>query len=234
MPSREVRKKIGILGGSFDPVHMGHLNIAQSAYLEYGLDEVWFIPAGHSPNKDEREMTPVGIRAEMVSLAIEAYPHFRLSRIEMDTKEKSYTYLTLTKLKAQHPDSEFYFIMGADSLDYFEDWKHPEIICEKAVVLAAGRDDMDIVRMEEKIAYIRTLFPARIYPLTCGHLDVSSTELRWQIKHGTEEPGMLPKPVLAYIKEHQLYGYQGCDGKNHADAAYVCGSEKKNGTERNP
>lgn len=231
MKNENFRKKIGILGGSFDPIHMGHLNIAQSAYLEYGLDEVWFIPAGHSPNKDEREMTPAGIRAEMVSLAIEPYPHFRLSRIEVEAKETSYTYLTLAKLKAQYPDIEFYFIMGADSLDYFAEWRHPEIICEKAVVLAAVRDDMDAGRMEEKIAYIKALFAARIYPLKCGRMDVSSTELRWQVKHSTEEPAMLPKSVLAYIKEHQLYGYQGCGGNNQGCAVNACGSEKKNGTE---
>lgn len=202
-------RKIGILGGSFDPIHMGHLNIAQSAYIEYGLDEVWFIPAGHSPNKDEREMTPAEIRAKMVSLAIEKYPHFKLSRIELDAEETSYTYLTLIKLKEQYPDTSFYFIMGADSLDYFESWKHPEIICEKAVVLTAVRDDMDIAEIEAKISYIKTLFTAEIYPIVSGRTDISSTEIRQCVKADIDELSLLPEQVWEYIREQHLYGYRG-------------------------
>ena len=130
-------KRVGILGGSFDPIHKGHLNIAQSAYEEFALDEVWFIPAGHSPNKDEKKMTAADIRAEMTALAIYDIPYFKLSRMEIDAEGTSYTYLTLTKLKEACPDIDFFFIMGADSLDYLEKWYHPEIICEKAVILAA-------------------------------------------------------------------------------------------------
>lgn len=200
-------KKIGILGGSFDPIHMGHLKIAQNAYQEYQLDEVWFIPAGHSPNKDEREMTPAEVRAEMVSLALEAYPHFKLSRIELDAQETSYTYLTLTKLKEQYPDKEFYFIMGADSLDYFEQWRYPDIICQKAVVLAAVRDDMDLFRVEEKIAYIKTLFPAQIFPIRGGRTDISSTEIRRQVQAGADRPSLLPESVWKYIQRLGLYGH---------------------------
>lgn len=92
-------KRVGILGGSFDPIHKGHLNIAQSAYEEFALDEVWFIPAGHSPNKDEKKMTAADIRAEMTALAIYDIPYFKLSRMEIDAEGTSYTYLTLTKLK---------------------------------------------------------------------------------------------------------------------------------------
>lgn len=202
-------RKIGILGGSFDPIHTGHLNIAQSAYIEYELDEVWFIPAGHSPNKDEREMTPAEVRARMVSIAIEEYPHFKLSRIELDAEETSYTYLTLSKLKAQYPDTDFYFIMGADSLDYFETWKHPEIICEKAVVLTAVRDDMDIAEIEAKISYLKTLFPAELYPIKGGRTEISSTEIRQWVQADMDALSLLPKPVWEYIREQHLYGYRG-------------------------
>lgn len=209
MENETYAKKIGILGGSFDPIHMGHLNIAQSAYLEYGLDEVWFIPAGHSPNKNEREMTSAEVRAKMVSLAIEEYPHFKMSRIELDAEETSYTYRTLTKLKEQYPDTRFYFIMGADSLDYFESWKHSEIICEKAVVLAAVRDDMDLTRVEGKIEYLETLFNAEIYPIKGGRTDISSTEIRRCVQDDIHEISLLPEAVWKYIREQGLYGYQG-------------------------
>lgn len=161
-------KRVGILGGSFDPIHKGHLNIAQSAYEEFALDEVWFIPAGHSPNKDEKKMTAADIRAEMTALAIYDIPYFKLSRMEIDAEGTSYTYLTLTKLKEACPDTDFFFIMGADSLDYLEKWYHPEIICEKAVILAAVRDDMDLSEVEKKISALKQLFPAEIYPIEGG------------------------------------------------------------------
>lgn len=197
-------QKIGILGGSFDPIHQGHLNIAESAYQEFALDEVWFVPTGHSPNKNEQGMTQATARVNMTLLAIAPYPYFKLSRIEVDEKGTSYTYLTLMKLKQQYPDAEFYFIMGADSLDYFEQWRHPEIICENAIVLTAVRDDMDITEIESKIATLQTLFPARIYPVSGGRTDISSTRIREMLREG-EKPALLPDDVWNYIKSHHLY-----------------------------
>lgn len=202
-----MNRKIGILGGSFDPIHKGHLNIAESAYREFALDEVWFIPAGHSPNKDERGMTPAAARVDMTELAIAPYAYFKLSRIEVDAEGTSYTYRTLTRLKEQYPDTEFYFIMGADSLDYFEHWRHPELICEKAVVLVAVRDTMDIAMIETKIAAVQKLFPAVIYPIRSGRTEVSSTQLREMLKAGKKSP-MLPDAVFSYIMEQHLYGCQ--------------------------
>ena len=201
-----MEEKIGIFGGSFDPIHLGHLNIAKSAYEEFDLDEVWFVPAGHSPNKNEKQMTPAESRAEMVSLAIEGTPYFKLCDIEMASEKTSYTYITLTKLKEQYPDKKFYFIMGADSLDYFDRWYHPEIICQKAVILAAVRDDMDIAAIREKIAQIQSLFPAEIYPVFGGKTDISSTILRQKLSEGEENSlAMLPEKVRTFIKEQKLY-----------------------------
>ena len=99
-------RKIGILGGSFDPIHQGHLNIARSAYREFALDEVWFIPAGHSPNKEEAEMTPAQVRAEMTQAAIKNDASFKLSRIEIESSGTSYTYKTLQHLKEQFPEDQ--------------------------------------------------------------------------------------------------------------------------------
>ena len=89
-------RKIGILGGSFDPVHNGHLAIARAAYTDFDLDEVWFIPAGHSPNKNESGMTRPEYRAEMVALAVKPYPYFKMSTVEIEAEETSYTYLMET------------------------------------------------------------------------------------------------------------------------------------------
>lgn len=199
-------KKIGILGGSFDPIHQGHLNIAEQARIEFDLDEVWFIPAGHSPNKNEADMTSAENRAEMVERAIAAYPHFKLSRIEVDALEISYTYLTMSKLIKQYPDVQFYFIMGADSLDYFEKWRHPEIICQNAILLTAVRDDIDSAQIEQKITSLKSMFMAEIYPICGGKTDISSTQLREQMKQQQTRPELLPESVWDYICANHLYG----------------------------
>lgn len=198
-------KKIGILGGSFDPIHNGHLAIAESAYRDFDLDEVWLIPAGHSPNKDENKMTSAAMRAEMTGLAIQNIPYFKLSIYEINKAGTSYTYLTLTDFKAQYPDTDFYFIMGADSLDYFESWRHPEIICQKAVILVAVRDDMDLDAVQKKIEVIKALYQAEIYPLTCPKIDISSSQIRVSIDENQEICNMVPKAVADYIKKYELY-----------------------------
>ena len=198
-------KKIGIFGGTFDPIHQGHLNIARSAQDEFALDEVWFVPSGHSPHKDNRNMVPAELRAEMTAQAIAHYPDFSLSRIEIDEPGVSYTYQTLTRLREQHPDTVFYFIMGADSLDYLEQWRHPEIICRIAVILVAVRDQMDLDKITEKASYIQSFFPAQIEPIRGGRTQVSSTEIRRQIAEGSR-PDMLPDAVWNYIRENGLYG----------------------------
>lgn len=198
-------KKIGILGGSFDPIHNGHLAIAQSAYKDFCLDEVWLIPAGHSPNKDENKMTDAQTRAKMVALAAKEFPYFKLSTYEIDKEGTSYTYLTLSDFKEQYPETDFYFIMGADSLDYFDAWRHPEIICQKATILVAVRDDMDLDDIQKKITHIKELFHAEIYPLSCKKIDISSSEIRTNLLHHKTICDMVPKAVADYILENDLY-----------------------------
>ena len=198
-------KKIGILGGSFDPIHNGHLAIAESAYRDFELDEVWLIPAGHSPNKDESKMTSAQMRAEMVSLAIEDTPYFKLSMYEIEKECTSFTYLTLSELKDMYPDTNFYFIMGADSLDYFEKWRHPEIICEKAIILVSVRDDMNLEDIQTKIMELKAMFHAQIYPLSCSRIDISSSDIRTALINNTGLPNGLPLKVAEYIQKNCLY-----------------------------
>ena len=150
-------------------------------------------------------MTPSEYRAEMVALAVKPYPYFKMSTVEIEAEETSYTYLTLTKLKNRYPDTIFYFIMGADSLDYFEEWKHPEIICEKAVVLVAVRDHWNMEDVKKKIHAIEQLFHAKIYPLSCDRFDAASRSIRKMIKKGEDTGQLLPDAVSQFIKEHHLY-----------------------------
>lgn len=197
--------KIGLLGGSFDPIHYGHLYMAKQAKEEYALDQIWFIPAGHSPNKNETEMTSADIRLRMCELAVEEEKNFFPCAIEVKAEETSYTYLTVTKLVEQYPQHEFFFIMGADSLAYFEQWKHPEIICEKVTLLVVNRDDFSDETLRQKGRELNSLFPARIHIVHCKKYDISSHEIRERIRCGASVEGDVPKKVLEYIRSKKMY-----------------------------
>ena len=123
------RKRIGIMGGTFDPVHMVHLTLAENAYHSFGLDEVLMLPNGDPPHKTDKIITPAVHRLAMLQLAVEGIPYFRISDMEIRRKGYSYSSVTLEELKKAHPDTDYYFIMGADSLFQFEHWKGPEEIC---------------------------------------------------------------------------------------------------------
>ena len=121
------RKKIGIMGGPFDPIHVGHLILGEKAYEQLGLDRVWFMPSGNPPHKRNRKgQASNEQRVSMVKKAIAGNPHFELSLIEMNEDGYTYTYRTLERLKEENPDTDYYFIIGADSLYDFATWKKPE------------------------------------------------------------------------------------------------------------
>jgi nicotinate-nucleotide adenylyltransferase len=198
-------RRIGLLGGSFDPIHNGHINIAEAAYREFELDEVWFIPAGHSPNKDENSMTDAAHRYRMVELAVSSVPYFKISDIEFGQTDTTYTYLTLTRLHDKYPDCTFYFIMGADSLDYFEQWKYPQRICDLANILIAVRDELGAAAVNNKIEQLKCDLNGNFYQITGGKTDISSTEIRQKIRSGTDISTIVPPEVCDYIKQEDLY-----------------------------
>lgn len=193
--------KIGILGGSFDPIHNGHLNMAIKSYEQFDLDEVWLIPNGNAPHKDSDKMADAYHRLAMCQLVADEYPFLKACDIEITSKEYSYTYITVTKLKEMYPEHEFYFIMGADSLDYFEKWRKPEIIASVCKILVINRDEFSEEDMAEKIRRINDIFPADIDIVHCPKVDVSSTELRQNL----DMSDVLPA-VYDYICEYDLYG----------------------------
>ena len=164
--------KTGIFGGAFDPIHKGHIYMAQKAMEEYSLDRILLVPSGHSPNKTENTMTAFSHRYNMCKLASEAVPGIEVSDIEIKDESTSYTYVTLQKLKALYPEDELYFIMGGDSLDYFETWMRPDVIAQTAIILVMVRENFPKQQMEEKIAHIKNLFPADIRLLKCDRMDV--------------------------------------------------------------
>lgn len=193
--------KIGILGGSFDPIHNGHLHMALQSYEQYQLDEVWLIPNGNAPHKDSDKMADASHRLAMCQLVAEEYPFLKACDIEIMSEEYSYTYITVTKLQEMYPEHEFYFIMGADSLDYFEKWRKPEVIASVCKILVINRDEFSEEDMAEKIQRINAVFPADISIVHCSKVDVSSTELRQRLN--VED--VLPS-VYKYICENDLYG----------------------------
>ncbi len=148
-----MKTKVGILGGTFDPIHKGHVAIAKAAYEEYGLAFVLLIPTGHSPHKSDASITAPLHRLAMVQLATEEEEEegLRASSFEIEKGKTSYTYETLEELHRLHPDWELYFLMGGDSLRDFFTWKNPDRILESATILCALRDDFSKEAFQKQV-----------------------------------------------------------------------------------
>ena len=189
-------KKLGILGGTFDPIHFGHLAIAGEARARAGLDAVLFIPTGEPPHKPHWQ-ADAEHRYQMSVLATADNPHFFVSRLEIDRPGPSYTVETLRALRAIFPRGEFTLIVGADMALDFHRWREPEAILAQARVLAAARPGCPLDAADPRLHDI-TLLP------TPG-LDISSTDLRARIAAGGEIRYLVPDPVAAYIRKYGLY-----------------------------
>lgn len=197
------RKKVGIMGGTFNPIHYGHIEMAQKAYEQFLLDTVLFMPSGHSYLKSN--VLDAGRRVEMVKLAISKYSHFSVSLIEVNRGGNTYTYETLQELKKLHPDTHYYFIVGADSLFYMEHWKKPETIFSLATVLCAIRDDYPMDELKQKRTFLQRKFQADIQFLDMPKIDISSTQIRSAVKNHASVSEMIPPEVIDYIKKEHLY-----------------------------
>ena len=206
-------KKIGIMGGTFDPVHNGHLYLAREALRQLSLDQVLWLTSGDPPHKGESVRSRV-VRRNMTKLAIADLDGMEICDIEVRSEAEAYSCETLSALKAQHPDYELYFIMGEDSLRHFDSWYHPEIIAEKAKIVVAMRyessDSQD--EIEKRLTAIRELieqrkrvFSTEFFLLQTKNIPVSSTALRQMIAKGESIRDYVPRAVEDYIKAHHLY-----------------------------
>lgn len=198
--------KIGLMGGTFNPIHNGHLALGKQALSEYHLDAVWFMPSGTPPHK-AAEVLPGEIRSEMVRLAVENIEGLEFSDFELRREGKTYTAETLKLLDEAYPEHTFYFMMGADSLFEIETWYHPELILGHIPILVAGRNYSrnPALSLEEHITYLRNKYGAEIYVLHCPIVDIASKDIRKLVDDGISVEDIVPAKVAAYIREHGLY-----------------------------
>lgn len=197
--------KIGLIGGTFDPAHKGHIAVAEEVHARLELDEVIFIPAAQTPLKEDYCTSAAEHRAEMVRLAIAGYPNFRLSTIEMNRPGPSYTVDTVSELRDLiGVDTEIFFIMGCDGLASFHLWKEPERLIQMCRLVAVPRPGCavpDLDTLEKKVPGLSR----NVIILDEPNVDISATDIRQRVAQGLSISYLVPGPVEEYIKKHGLY-----------------------------
>ena len=196
-------KKTGIMGGTFDPIHIGHIIIAQYAYETLGLDEIWCMTSGNPPHKADKKNTPAEIRHEMVKLALRDYSKFIPFDYEVKRREFSYSAVTLKSLSEKYPEREFYFIIGQDSLNYFDKWYHPDEIVKYAKIPVFPRESDKT--LNEEIKAMQKKIPGEYLGIEMPLIGISSTEIRERVSEKKSIRLMVPEEVRKYIKERGLY-----------------------------
>jgi nicotinate-nucleotide adenylyltransferase len=206
--------RLGVFGGTFDPVHYGHLLLAESCREQLTLDEVWFLPTAIPPHKRSRELTAAEARAEMLQLAVGGHAPFRVSRYEIDRGGVNYTVDTLGALARQQPASELFFLMGADSLRDLPTWKEPARICELATIVVVERADPRegaAVSSEADLRALAVALSADAIATIDDHrvrmprIDISSSDIRRRVAEARSIRYQTPRAVEAYIAAHGLY-----------------------------
>ncbi|MGB9712505.1 MAG: nicotinate (nicotinamide) nucleotide adenylyltransferase [Dissulfurimicrobium hydrothermale] len=210
---------IGLFGGTFDPIHYGHLRSAEEVREAFGLDEIWFIPTAYPPHKDTGDITPFHHRLAMTRLAVNGVDYFKVLDIEAKRNGPSYSIDTLRELSGLHPDKEFYFILGSDAFASITSWKEYWHIPEFTSIVVMGRKDGEIEEVKRIIA--RTFRNTRpdgpgdgafmlpegkgIYLAKVTHIEISSTKMRELLINGRSIRFLLPHEVTKYISANDLY-----------------------------
>lgn len=203
--------RIGIYGGSFNPIHFGHLILAEVCREVAQLDEVWFMPAAMSPHKQGVASIDGRQRLEMVQLAISGHPAFRASQLELDRGGVSYTVDTLRELKSQHPADQLFLMMGADSLRDFGTWREPQAICQLAQLLIVARGGMPPPGSQHLVELLGSETTRKIdeHVVPMPLVELSSRELRERVAQQLSIRYRVPRAVEQYIHQHQLYRSEG-------------------------
>lgn len=228
-------KKIGIMGGTFNPIHLAHLAMAQAAFDEYGLDRVLFMPSKNPPHKNKENIVSDAHRERMIRLAIEGVPEFVFSDFELKREGTTYTSDTLELLCRDHPEWHIFFIIGGDSLMDFDKWHKPKEISKRCTILAVPRGRMDFSETKKVCLQMENKFEGDFLPVPFDGMQISSEKLREKINNGISVTGQCPRKVIRYIALHGLYGarkyrYQPGElenGRNYADLCYSLSSTLK-------
>lgn len=199
--------RLGIFGGSFDPIHNGHLLLAECCLEQCRLDAVWFLPAAVPPHKQDQQLTAAKQRIEMLELAIADHPAFSVCRYEIDCGGVNYTVETLTHLKEEDPTRELFFLLGADMLADLPHWRNAPRVCELAVPVAVCRPGAEPVDFSclggiagpERVELIRR------HQVEMPEMGISSTDLRKRVASGQSIRYRVPRAVEMYIQSHGLY-----------------------------
>lgn len=201
------RRRIGILGGTFDPPHLGHLLIAETARVALDLESVMFVPAGEPWLKSGQRITPAEHRLRMVSLAVADNPDFCVSDCEIRRTGATYTVDTLRELRCGFaPDTQLYFIVGSDVLEQFHRWQEPEAIldlCRLAVIERPGGPAQGINTLEDR--FPEAVTSGAVVSVAGPRVDFSASELRRVLAAGQSTRYQIPDAVADYIAEHRLY-----------------------------
>ena len=193
----------GIMGGTFNPIHHGHLLIAETARTTFNLDRILFVPNGAPPHKDA--LLNGEHRINMVKMAISDNPNFRICTVESFGNDAEYTANTLKNLKTLFPGDEFYFITGADALISMNNWKTPEEIFSNCRVITTMRPGKNTDELDFAIAALTRTYGAEIFKMEMPMIDVSSTEIREKVAAGESVQYLVPDKVREYILEEKLY-----------------------------
>lgn len=208
MPPRRVRllaRRIGIYGGTFDPVHYGHLILAESAREQAELDEVWFLPTRVPPHKQDGHVTDGNLRADLLEIALAGMREFKVDRRELRRRGASYTFETLTELHHEFPDVEFHFIMGADSFLDFPTWRKPQEILSLAHLVVSNRGTDSLPSLESLKASFGEEAANRVKFVRMPSIDISSREIRRKVNRRGSIRFLVPRAVEQVIVERKLY-----------------------------
>ena len=199
-------EKIGIMGGTFNPIHNGHLVLAQCAYRQFHLDRILVIPNRLPVYKESSELLAPDLRSEMIRLAIKDYPYMSFSDIELKRSGPTYSIDTIRELHRLHPDAQLYFIIGGDSLVHFREWREYSSLLRECAFLCASRPGADLQVLHTAREELLLEIPeARISFLNVPMMNISSTEIRNAIREHQSTAEWTPAEVRAYIDAHQLY-----------------------------
>ncbi len=205
MTNDQRRTRLGIYGGSFDPVHLGHLLLAETCREACELDRVLFLPCGQSPHKPRGAVATGQQRAEMLAFAVAGDPRFGVCRIELERSGPSFTVETLRQLRVEQPDSEFFFLMGADSLADLPLWREPQAILELATIVAVNRGHRPPPDWSSLESRLGPSVRDRVRFVTMPAIDLSATEIRERIRLGQSVRFRVPRAVEEYIRHNGLY-----------------------------